>query len=318
MTDSSKLGAYSGSTDRRLLRRVFLVLLGTLLCLSAVAEDKPGTPPFLGEQLVYQVSYQGALSGQASVNIADAVLETKAGAETINGVRAYQSTLQVSTEDYPVLEEVYPFRYRFRSYYSTDLSRALYIDVQKTSRKDQHELVWFDWEAGRAERYKKRSKVREEQVSDASAFLVGADARKKGFRHNAKNDLHLNGTLLDRLSLLQVARAQDLFSGKAIESPVSDGKSMYRYHVQVLGRELLEQGGRVWDTYKLSFDGFEQGKMERQPDHAPVFIWVTADSRKLPVRFSSDAVLGTFVIDLRMANGQPVKELAGDQIAVLP
>lgn len=317
MANSYKAGAGFWSTGGRVLRCVSLALLGTWPCLVA-AEGVSSAPPYLGERLVYQVSYHGALSGQASVDIADAVLETKSNAETFNGVPAYRSALQVSTEDYPAVEGFYPFRYRFQSYYSTDLARALYIDVRKISRKDQSEIVWFDWDGGTVERYKKRGKVAEGRGSDAPAILAAADALNKGYRHNAKDDLRLNGALLDRLSLLQVVRAQELLPGKAIRFSVSDGKVLYSYRVQVLGREPLEQDGQVWDTHKLSFDGFEQGNAERQPEHAPVFIWLTADRHKLPVRFSSEAVLGTFRIDLRTVNGQPAKELAGDQLAVVP
>ena len=131
------------------------------------------------------------------------------------------------------------------------------------------------------------------------SILNGLHYDKRDFRRSGKSGLRLPNFMLDRLSLLQAVRSRDLKPGQEIRLPISDGKAILNYQVRVLGRERLEHDGGAWDTFKLRFDAFKEGRWSGRPIHPGVFIWLTADSRKVPVRFSIDYALGTFVAQMK-------------------
>lgn len=282
-----------------------------LLCLLYFSPALPSGPALQGERLEYRISYQGALSAMARIDICDAVLETSLE-QGPSGEPAYRSTVRISSEGHEQMERLYPFRYRLRSFYSADLQHSILLDKYRKTRKERHEIVWFDWERKVAERYKRRKpKEAPRHVPGAGS---GADGRKDegmlrilsglgydpaNFRPSSKTGLRLPGLLLDRLSLLQAARSRDFSPGQEIRLSVSDGKAILNYRVQVLGREPIGHGGRMRDSFKLRFDAFADGRWSGRTAHPGVFVWLTADGSKTPVRFSVDYALGTFVVQMK-------------------
>jgi hypothetical protein len=129
---------------------------------------------------------------------------------------------------------------------------------------------------------------------------------KKGsevFRRASGAKLNRMNAILDQLSLLQAVRAKELVIGQEIRLPALDGNDLLNYRIKVVKRERIEQQGSAWDTYKLQFDGFKQGDTKGKTDHPPMFVWLTTDEQRVPVRFASDYALGRFAGELRVNEG---------------
>lgn len=295
-------------------RSLWLVI--GLLCFLYFSPVFSSSPPLQEERLEYRVSYEGILSVMAKIDICDAVLETSLKRNPYNNQPAYRSIIEISSEGYKKMEQVYPFRYRFRSFYSTDLQRSILIDTRKKTRKERHEIVWFDWEQGTAERYKKRkpeetaqhrpnseSEPGSKKDKGMSSILSNLNYDPADFRRSSKQSLKLPDFLLDRLSLLQAVRSKDLNPGQEIRLSISNGKAILNYQVRVLAREQVEESGRAWDTFKLRFDAFKDGRWAGSPAHSSVYIWLTADKSRTPVRFAIGYALGTFVVQIKEENG---------------
>lgn len=301
-------------------------LCGLILSLLVlVAPAAAQTPAYLGERLNYTISYSGIFSAMKQIDIADAVLQTEQG--DFDGQPVYHSRLQVSTEAYGKMERFYPLRYRFESYFSMDLKRTLLFDEQKKTSKEQREIVWVDWKQGAAKRYKRRAPANtadsETVVGDYDFNVAEAPVKKKStkrpdqlppllselrgdteeFRKAKGADLHRMSAILDQLSLLQTVRTKELVAGQEIRLPVLDGHDVLNYRIQVVKRESIERQGRVWDTYKLRFDGYKQEAGTGEADHPPMFVWLTTDERRIPVRFASDYALGQFAGELKVDEG---------------
>jgi hypothetical protein len=282
-----------------------------------------GNPAYPEEQLNYTISYRGVFSAMNWIEIADAVLQTEQQLAPVNGEQAYRSSFQVSTAGHQQMEQFYPLRYRFESYFSMDRQRTLLVDEQKLARKERREIVLVDWEQKTTSRYKKRkAKGREagaaesmgagQGTADLSPVLTELGAEQGEFRQANGADIRQLDVILDHLSMLHSVRGRELSPGQEIQLPVLDGDEILSYRVRVEKREVLQQKGQDWDTLKLRFDALAPGGEGDDSSDPPIYIWLTADTRRIPVRFASDYALGRFAGELT-AMGDPM----GDLVAAL-
>jgi len=266
--------------------------------------------PVADERLEYTISYQGGLSAMAWLDICDAVLETSQQAVTVDGEKAYKAVVQITSEHHEKMESLYPFRFQLMSYFSTDMQRAILFDKRKKTRKDRHEIIRFDWDERVTERYKRRkSKQGVDPAAGQAAKSAGVDEApgvfsflgydSTYFRRSGKPGQKLSVNMLDRLSLLQAVRSQKLAIGEERRLTISDGKKVLNYLVRVQTRESLKQDDQKREFLKVRFDAFKAGKWSGTPAHPAVFIWVTADDLQIPVRFSIDYAMGTFIVQLK-------------------
>jgi hypothetical protein len=110
----------------------------------------------------------------------------------------------------------------------------------------------------------------------------------------------------DALSSLYYLRTRDdLIVGKAITIPVHDSGKNWSVEVQILGREKVKTPAGEFATIKVrtfpKYDGVFMNKGE-------IFIWLTDDSRKVPVLMKSTISIGSIVSTLtKMEPGKEVK-----------
>jgi hypothetical protein len=101
---------------------------------------------------------------------------------------------------------------------------------------------------------------------------------------------------LDALSSLYYLRTKEDFTiGKAMVIEVHDSGKNWSVEIQTLGREKVKTHAGEFDTIKLrtypTHDGVFMNK-------GVVFIWLTDDSRKIPVLMKSTLKVGSFVFSL--------------------
>ena len=110
----------------------------------------------------------------------------------------------------------------------------------------------------------------------------------------------------DALSSLYYLRTREDFSiGKPISINVIDGSKKWSVEVYTLGREQVKTGAGEFSTIKIKtypkYKGVYRNKGE-------VFIWLTDDSRKVPVLMKSTLTFGSFVFTLTdMKLGNPTR-----------
>ncbi len=238
----------------------------------------------LPEELHYRVSYQGVFSAGAKVPIADLVLRTDRPAPNAPYL---ESELLVSSAPYATVETFYPIRYRIRSWYWPDRSAVLASEYHEFGRPDdiEHKLIYLD----RTDRPFLSRNLLDQDQGVLQALLAGSYRAKaqRGQRH-----------AYDRLGLLQAIRARDLTPGNEFTRIVSNGSKMLRYRVKVEKAQPLAVGGRSWPALKLRIDGLERDERGReQPAHRPVYLWVGADRRHVPLLAVARGAAGKFRIE---------------------
>jgi len=85
--------------------------------------------------------------------------------------------------------------------------------------------------------------------------------------------------------------------GRAIEIPVSDGKKTVSAKVQAQQREQIKVPAGTFQTVRYEAFLFN-GMLYRRPGH--LYVWLTDDARKLPVRIQVrlQFTIGTITLQL--------------------
>ena len=119
-------------------------------------------------------------------------------------------------------------------------------------------MVTFDWKASKA-RYTRSAKK--------------------------KPPIAIRSGTFDPLSIFYYARRLDFKEGAVFERPVTDGKKCVDGRATVIRKERIELDIGTFDTYLIEPDLKDVGGVFEKSPNAKIKLWVTADERKIPVRF---------------------------------
>jgi len=100
----------------------------------------------------------------------------------------------------------------------------------------------------------------------------------------------------DGLSLLYFLRTkEDLAIGRHMDIDVVDSGKNWTIEVSVLDREKVTTAAGKFDTIKIKTSPKDKGVFMKKGE---VFLWLTDDDRKIPVRMKSTLKVGSFVFEL--------------------
>lgn len=149
----------------------------------------------------------------------------------------------------------------------------------------------------------------------ASEAVFDHEARKVTWTERDPNQsqpprtsaLEFSEPIQDILTVIYFLRTQKLEVGKSFDVPVSDAGRVYRFAVAVVERkELNTVLGRV-NAVRIDPALFGEDGVARR---GSLSIWITEDSRRLPVRAQLKVDLGTFDIKLKRVSypdGKPAR-----------
>jgi hypothetical protein len=102
----------------------------------------------------------------------------------------------------------------------------------------------------------------------------------------------------DPLSVFYAFRSHTLTEDLIIRIPVTDGKKCIVTHAKVIGRETVQVPSGSFDTFLVEPEMELIDGVFKKSKNAKLHIWVTADSRQMPVRIKSGVKVGSFVAEL--------------------
>jgi len=141
-------------------------------------------------------------------------------------------------------------------------------------------LLWFDQKNSRGYSYIKQPSlvVKDSRPPRYLLEMAGIDPAQQAYMGKSHQSPFTDARVWDYLSMLYYLRTADLQPGKVMELPVFNGKRVKYYRVKVAKERLKKV---TWDrpAFKLSLS--EKGK----ETHEPLFIWISDDARRLPLRF---------------------------------
>jgi hypothetical protein len=219
----------------------------------------PFTP---GEKLTFELKW-------GIIKAGDVVLEVLP-IETKNGINSYHFAMTVKST--PFIDVFYKVRDRIDSYVDLDMTHSLlYTKNQHQGRHKREVTVDFDWakkEATYSNYGKKRKPI---------SILPGS---------------------FDPLAVFYYSRLFKLQENAEIEIPVTDGKKSVIGIGRVIKRETVKLSSGTYDTFLIEPDLKHVGGVFKKSKNAKIKLWVTADSRRIPIKIKSKVKIGSFTGEL--------------------
>ncbi len=283
-----------------LLRKKLLPLLVFLpLALNASAQNrgvKYAHPFESGEELIYVGEFSRLLLKK--VDVADfrftAAREPRQKSDATNqqplpGAYTLKLTSDISSRGF--FSKLFNLRFRERMESTVE---PINFNVQKTKRIDEQG---------------KRLRESEILFDQTNGKLVWVERDPNNPAAGARSiTATFTGQVFDILSAIYFLRTQPLEVGKTFELTVSDSGHVYRVPVKVIEKRRLKTVlGRV-EVMRLEPDLFGTSGMVRGPGQ--LSIWLTSDSRRIPVAAKLKTEYGTFDITLRKIGGTSKPKLA--------
>lgn len=248
-------------TPKKLFRTpatVLAILLGLHLTALSGAAEKSAHPFQPGETLTYQLRWKFIHAGSA-------VFTVQPMAE-LDNVPAYHFVLTVRSS--PLLDLFYKVRDRVESYTDSGMTRSLlYKNEQREGDYSRDVIVTFDWENETA-----RFENRGEKL----------------------NPIFVPPGTFDPLSISYYLRIQELVPGRELMAPVTDGKRCVIGRVRVVEKQEVKVPAGRFEALLVEPVVGHLGGVFKRSETSSVQIWITSDPRRIPVKVSGRAKLGSF------------------------
>jgi len=224
--------------------------------------EQLSTPPCVkvGEKFTYTLTWGIIPAGTATLGV-DSIVRWG------GGVDCYQIKIASSTNSF--LDKIHKVRDTVVSLIETSLKRSHYYrKKQQEGSFSRDDELTIDYQ-------------KEEVILNRGGKL--------------KNTIKMqsNEDLLDPYGVLYYVRSLDLKVGDKISARVTDGSAVYQMQINVLKRERIKSWIGYFDCLKIEpkmqkIEGVFNKKLE-----AKLFIWLTNDYRKIPVKMQSEVFIGS-------------------------
>ena len=250
-----------------------------LLCLLGLA-----AATHAAETLEYRVEYRGVFSAGSELPIADLRLDEQLSAD---GPGLTRTRIEASSGAYPLIESLFPIRYRLRSWNRADNGALVGFETYESMRKKRHRLYLRDDSLSGVRRYDLMQGDGQQELGRLEAGLGPLQTQTgKG--------------PVDRLGLLQRVRGKALAENANYRFEVTNGRELLIYEVSVVAAQTLNIAGTELAAWKLRFDGMQRGR-EGEPEaaHRPVYVWLSRAAGHVPLRVESRHPIGRFRVELK-------------------
>lgn len=254
-----------GSIRSKPSRPAFQIAFIALFALFGLSDDINAAGiklPFApGERLTFQIKW-------AFINAGEAVLEVFP-AKTTGNMKSCHFVMTAKTSSF--VDIFYKVRDRIDAYTDMKMTHSMLFKEQKSGKRRKKVVIRFDWDKLEAQ-YSNSGKIRKPVAIQPGSF--------------------------DPLSIFYAFRLFDLQEGKILKAWVTDGKKCVLGKAAVVRREKVKVASGTFDTYLVEPDPEIFGGVFDKSKDAKLKIWVTSDSRRLPVKIASKVIVGSFVAEL--------------------
>lgn len=165
----------------------------------------------------------------------------------------------------------------------------------------------------RAKHYYKRAREGHGEARTEEIFFDSTSGQARLERNGeVLETLTVPAEVQDPLSCLYAYRAAVVADDGTIELPITDGKRVINGRVRVHGRETLDTPAGRFDTVIVEPDIEALGGIFKKSPGARIFIWLTDDKWRRPVKLQSKVSVGHFTAELVSWRHEPGKTTASN------
>jgi hypothetical protein len=233
---------------------------------TAAPPAREAAVPFqVGETLTFDVSWSQFLTAGTAVS---KVVEKKPSA----GSTAY--AIVADGRPVPLVARFYPVYYKMESLLDSFTILA-------------HTTSMYSEESGRTH----QRNTRFDRAARQAHYEVPAEPSEK-------RDFAIPANVQDGLATLYAVRGHAFKAGERFSIPVADEGSLYSVEFEIRGPERVRVPLGDINAWSLRVTILDA---QRQPAASNSGVWISTDSRRLPVKLQSDLPVGSFVLALRTA-----------------
>lgn len=159
--------------------------------------------------------------------------------------------------------------------------------------------AWTDLGVNYALRYRKDQNEGSYHKKVELVFDKKADKSYRYARGKLQHTLDQPAEVFDPMSVLFAFRKRALYKGMVFDANVSDGKISVVGRAFVEGRETVETGIGEVEAYRVRLDVRHLSGVFRKSRDARLYVWFSADDRRIPVKVRSKVAVGSFTMTLR-------------------
>ncbi len=183
----------------------------------------------------------------------------------------------------PFLDNIYRVRLRIDA--RTDLGMTCFSSYEERTqenKKDKSKSIFFDPQTGTVRRI---------------------DPKKTRTLHT---DLK---SIFDPLSLFYSFRTQELSVGAVLRTTITDGKKIVHGTAKVIKQEKITVPAGTFNCWRIEPDIKDVGGVFKKSKNARMWLWVSADKHKIPLRIRTKIALGSITSDLTAVKGLDLNSL---------
>jgi len=235
-------------------------MLSLLLVGTAFAQtDIPFGP---GEKLTYEIYWTLVHAGDAELEV---MPDTEMGGEPARHYRATAKTV-------PWVDKIYKVRDTLESWTNMDVTYSLRY------KKDQNEGSYH---------------------KDVDlVFNPGAGLSFRWARGKLQHILSQPANIFDPMSVLFSFRRENLQKSMTYTMNVSDGKKSVTGEAYVEDIEDVKTKIGTIKAFRIKLDIKHLSGVFKKSDDAELYVWLSADERRIPVKVRSKVVVGSFYLEL--------------------
>ncbi|TFG38239.1 MAG: DUF3108 domain-containing protein [Syntrophobacterales bacterium] len=240
---------------------VFAVLLIAVFLYVPASNADGGEFPFQpGEKLDFRFRWNVLHAGTGTMEVLPV--------SEINGMEARHFAMTARSNSF--IDLFYKVRDRYESYTDMNLTHSVLYKELKGGSDKRDIKVAFDWD---------REEVQYTNFG------------------KSKGPITILPGSFDPLAVYYAFRLIDLEVGKIIEIPVTDGKKSVIGRARVVKRETIEVGGISYDTFRIEPDLEHFGGVFKKSKEAKLYIWITADEKRIPIRIRVKVIIGSITVE---------------------
>lgn len=242
---------------------LFLIITTGVIAITGCAEAFNQTNPFHpGEKLTYSGRWGAIPAGEVTLEVLPR--------ESIAGIEAFHFAMTTKTNQ--TVDRIYKIRERQDSYVDTNKMQSVFYTKITDSKHPSDIKINFDWNRFEAT----RSNFGKE--SPPIKIMAGS---------------------VDPLALFFILRLQTLQEDSVIEFPITDGKRNIMVKAAIDKKEWVTVKGKTYETFVVTPDMERLEQIVSKSKEPKLKIWISSDTRRLPVKIRSSVGIITFVFELK-------------------
>jgi hypothetical protein len=255
------------------MKKILFIILSSIVlyinfnCYNLALGETQDLPFHTGEKITLQVTWAFIIAGEATIELLPSA--------NINGEDSYHFLFTASTSKFA--DVFYKVRDRIESYTDLNMTHSLLYTESNQGKSPKDTAINFDWKKQEAQ----YSRTGESEKRAPISIMPGT---------------------FDQLSVFYAFRLYNLEENNEITIPATDGKKMLLGKLNVIKREMITVNGISYDTFLVEPELGQLGGVFEKSKDAKLQIWVTADSRRIPVRIKSKVTVGSFIAELKSYN----------------